>query len=196
MSAESCSDARRKFLIIGGGAFGLSTAWRHLQNGHNDVTICDHPDDIAPSRDVSKICRIDYPDPERMKETIRSELLWESDPLFQPFHNCTSRVVAYPKTQIDTLRGIERARSHLGLSARGRQPPQLLNELFDSTQVAEDLTVVFNEDDSILDWTGVMKSLKEDCVNNGGVFRRRSSNSHGGRHERKGPNRCDLDRVN
>ena len=169
MSSRTCTDARRKILIIGGGAFGLSSAW-HLKGGRNDVTICDHFEGVAPSRDVSKIIRIDYPDPERIKEAMRSKSLWECDPVFKPFYIRTGRVVAYPEAQIQTLIEIERARLRLGLPARKRESSQLRNGLFSSTHFPENMVVVHNKDDGVVDWTGVMNSVKEDCLKNGVVF--------------------------
>lgn len=150
---------------------GLSTAWHLLNDERNDVTICDHQDDVAPSRDVSKILRIDYPDPERMKEVMRSNSLWENDSVFNGYYKRTGRVVAYSKVHIETLLGIDLARSQLGLPPRKRQRAQLLKDLFHSAQVASDLTVVHNEDDGVVDWTGAMKSVKEDCLRKGGKFR-------------------------
>jgi len=33
------------------------------------------------------------------------------------------------------------------------------------------LAVVYNEDDGVVDWTGAMKSVKEDCLRKGAKFR-------------------------
>ncbi len=171
MSPKSCDDIGRDILIIGGGVMGLSTAWHLLNDGRNNVTICDSQDDVAPSRDVSKILRIDYPDPERMKEVMRSKSLWENDPVFNDYYKRTGRVVAYSKAHVETLLGIDFARSQLGLPPRIRQRAQLLEELYHSAQVTSDMTVVYNEDDGVVDWTGAMKSVKEDCLKKGGRFR-------------------------
>lgn len=171
MSLQSCTETRRNILIIGGGVFGLSSAWHLLNDRRNDVTICDHVYNVAPSRDVSKIIRIDYPDPERMEEVIGFKHLWENDDVFKPFYQHTGRVAAYSSSQIETLHGIDRARSQLALPARKHETAQLLQDLFGSKRVTQELTVVHNEDDGIVDWTGAMKSVKEDCVKKGGKFR-------------------------
>jgi len=150
---------------------GLSTAWHLLKDGRNNVTICDSQDDVAPSRDVSKILRIDYTDPERMKEVMKSKSLWENDPVFNDYYKRTGRVVTYSKAHVETLLGIDLARSQLSLPSRIRQRVQLLEELYHSAQVTSDVTVVYNEDDGVVDWTGAMKSMKEDCLRKGANFR-------------------------
>lgn len=150
---------------------GLSTAWHFLNDERNDVTICDHQDDVAPSQDVSKILRIDYSDPERMKEVMKSKISWENDPVFNGYYKRTGRVVTYPEAHVETLLGIDLARSQLRLPPRIRQRAQLLEELYHSAQVTSGVTVVYNEDDGVVDWTGVMKSVKEDCLKKGGRFR-------------------------
>ncbi len=90
---------------------GLSTAWHLLNNERNDVTVCDYQDDVALSRDVSKILRINYPGPERMKEVIRSKSLWENDPMFNSYYKRIGRVVTYLKAYIKTLLSINLTRS-------------------------------------------------------------------------------------
>ena len=161
----------REVIIIGGGVFGLSSARYLLKDRSNDVTICDRSDDLAPSRDVSKILRIDYPDAQRMRDVIRSKHSWTSESVFQPFLYRTGRVVAYPPASIDTLDGIDRARSDLNLPVRERQTIALLKDRFATQYVQQDLSVVENDDDSILDWDGVMESVKQDCIQKGAKFR-------------------------
>jgi len=171
MANNNCVDSHRTFLIIGGGVFGLSTAWYLLKDERNDVTICDCQDNIAPSRDVSKILRTDYPDPVRMKEVMESKILWDNDPVLSGFFKQTGRVVTYSNARIETMIGIDRARSQLNLPPRKRQAAQLLKELFGSVQDTQNLAIVYNDDDGVVDWTGAMKSVREDCVKNGGRFR-------------------------
>ena len=161
----------QKYLIIGGGVIGLSTAWHLLNEGHSEVTILDHPCSLAPSRDVSKFFRIDYTDPERMKLVMQSEALWEKHNLFKSFLHRTGRIVAYPPAQLGTLTGIQRARSQLDLPARKQETARLLEDVFESSRISEKLDVVYNEEDGVVDWDRVMKSLKEDCINKGGKFR-------------------------
>ncbi len=171
MFTKFCDDSRRDIFIIDEEIMRLSTAWHLLNDERNNVTICDHQDDVAPSRDVFKILRIDYSDPKRMKEIMRLNSLWENDSVFNDYYKRTGRVVAYSKVHIETLLDIDLARSQLGLSSRKRQRAQLLKDLIHSTQVASDLTVVHNEDDGVVDWIGAMKSMKEDCLRKEEKFR-------------------------
>lgn len=171
MSTKSCSEARREIIIIGGGVFGLSSAWHLLKDRSNDVTLCDHFNHIAPSQDVSKILRIDYPDAQRMREAIRSKASWASQSVFQSFYHRTGRIVAYSQASINTLDGIDHARSELYLPIRERQTIELMKDRFASKDIKKDLTVVENDDDGILNWTDAMKSLKQDCIEKGARFR-------------------------
>lgn len=167
--AEKPMDSR-KCLIIGGGVMGLSTAWHLLKYGHHNVTLLDHPDPLAPSRDISKFCRVDYMDPERMKIAIKSKTLWEDDDFFKRFFHRTGRIVAYPPNQVFTLTNINRARSNLYLPARKHESADLLERVFKSAPVSQQLEVVHNEDDGVVDWDRVMKDMKQECINMGGKF--------------------------
>lgn len=160
----------RKCLVIGGGVMGLSTAWHLLKDGHQDVTLLDHPDPLAPSRDISKFCRVDYMDPERMKIAMKSKTLWEGDDFFRHFFHRTGRIVAYPPNQVFTLTGIDRARSNLNLPARKHESAELLEKVFNSAPVSQQLEVVQNEDDGVVDWNRVMRDMKQECINMGGKF--------------------------
>ena len=171
MSPESDHRPCRQTFIIGGGVFGLSLARQLLKDPSNDVTICDNSDHLAPSRDVSKIMRIDYPTTQRMKDVIRSKHSWENDGVFQPFYYCTGRVVAYSPASIDTLNGIDRARSELGFPVRERHSTTLLKDIYSAADAQKDLSVVNNNDDAVLDWTGVIESVRQDCVKKGARFR-------------------------
>jgi glycine/D-amino acid oxidase-like deaminating enzyme len=53
--------------IIGGGAFGLSTALHLVQNGYSDITVFEQDEQIPPrysaANDLNKIVRAEYEDP-------------------------------------------------------------------------------------------------------------------------------------
>lgn len=54
-------------LIVGGGAFGLSTALHVIDAGFKDVTVLDRDTEIPPrfsaANDLNKIVRTEYEDP-------------------------------------------------------------------------------------------------------------------------------------
>lgn len=60
----SKSDA---ILIVGGGAFGLSTAFHLAQKGYTNVSVFERDDHIPPrysaANDLNKIVRAEYEDP-------------------------------------------------------------------------------------------------------------------------------------
>ncbi|OBS24366.1 hypothetical protein FPOA_04911 [Fusarium poae] len=77
-------------LIVGGGAFGLSTVVHLLKAGYRDITVLEKDVEI-PSRwsaanDLNKIVRAEYEDPLYQDLTVRAIKVWQT-PLFAPhFH--------------------------------------------------------------------------------------------------------------
>lgn len=53
-------------IIIGGGAFGLSTALHLVQNGYSNITVFEQDDQVPPghsaANDLNKIVRAEYED--------------------------------------------------------------------------------------------------------------------------------------
>ncbi|SCV49266.1 related to fructosyl amino acid oxidase [Fusarium fujikuroi] len=114
-------------LIVGGGAFGLSTVVHLLRAGYKDITVLDRDEEI-PSRwsaanDLNKIVRAEYEDPLYQDLTVKAIEAWQT-PLFAPhFHqvgflHCVSGKA--PKEALDTLNRFRaaaerdpRLRSHL-----------------------------------------------------------------------------------
>ncbi|KAJ4051738.1 hypothetical protein NW761_008760 [Fusarium oxysporum] len=114
-------------LIVGGGAFGLSTVMHLLRAGYKDITVLDKDEEI-PSRwsaanDLNKIVRAEYEDPLYQDLTVKAIEAWQT-PLFAPhFHqvgflHCVSGKA--PKEALDTLNRFRaaaerdpRMRSHL-----------------------------------------------------------------------------------
>ncbi|KAF5246200.1 hypothetical protein FANTH_6967 [Fusarium anthophilum] len=97
-------------LIVGGGAFGLSTVVHLLRAGYKDITVLDKDEEI-PSRwsaanDLNKIVRAEYEDPLYQDLTVKAIEAWQT-PLFAPhFHqvgflHCVSGKA--PKEALDTL---------------------------------------------------------------------------------------------
>ena len=57
----------KRILIIGGGTFGLSTAYHLAKSGYSDITVLDKseflPSEDSAGNDVNKIIRAEYEDP-------------------------------------------------------------------------------------------------------------------------------------
>ncbi|KAJ5092579.1 hypothetical protein NUU61_007449 [Penicillium alfredii] len=77
-------------IIVGGGAFGLSTALHLSQKGYTDLSVFEKDDHIPPrysaANDLNKIVRAEYEDPFYTDLTIKAMDAWKT-PLFAPhFH--------------------------------------------------------------------------------------------------------------
>lgn len=74
-------------LIVGGGAFGTSTAYHLSQRGYTKVRILDRfaaPSKDAAATDLNKIVRYDYPNPLYAKLGLEAMKVWEqNDGLFK-----------------------------------------------------------------------------------------------------------------
>jgi glycine/D-amino acid oxidase-like deaminating enzyme len=152
-------------LIIGFGVYGISTAL-HLGPSAR-LTVVSYRQACEPSNDIAKIVRVDYDSVQRMEEAIYAQNLWREDARFTPFYRPCGRLVAYDKTTIATLDGIDKARSQLGLNRRQRSNCTLLQKYYGSTNTVDDLTYVFNEDDALVDWEGCMQAMEKRCREGG-----------------------------
>ncbi|KAI3401421.1 hypothetical protein diail_11505 [Diaporthe ilicicola] len=75
-------------IIVGAGAFGLSTALHLSQDGYSNITVLEQDDEI-PSRysaanDLNKIMRVEYEEPWYTELTIEASEAWKT-PLFAPY---------------------------------------------------------------------------------------------------------------
>ncbi|KAJ5131032.1 FAD dependent oxidoreductase [Penicillium bovifimosum] len=101
---------RDPIIIVGGGAFGLSTALHLTRSGFTDISVFERDDHIPPrysaANDLNKIVRAEYEDPFYTDLTIKAIAAWKT-PLFAPhFHqtgflHCVSGEA--PQKAIDTL---------------------------------------------------------------------------------------------
>ncbi|KAE8394443.1 FAD dependent oxidoreductase [Aspergillus alliaceus] len=77
-------------IIVGGGAFGLSTALELSRNGYSNISVFEQDDQIPPrysaANDLNKIVRAEYEDPFYTDLTMEAIAAWKT-PLFAPhFH--------------------------------------------------------------------------------------------------------------
>ena len=145
------------FLIIGDGVFGLSTSC-YLQSQGYQFRICAKAEAQAPSQDIAKISRTDYAGLLRMKEAQAAHKLWTTDKFYRRFCAEVGRVVAYDFENSPTLRMINENRQRYNLEQRETLGPQSFTEAFGGVQTS-DLEYVYNNDDALIDWASVMKSL-------------------------------------
>ncbi|WYZ36877.1 hypothetical protein EsH8_II_000383 [Colletotrichum jinshuiense] len=103
-------------IIVGAGAFGLSTAYHLSLAGYTDISVFDKHDQIPPrdsaANDINKIFRAEYEDPFYTNLTIEAAAAWQT-PLFAPhFHrtgflHCVSANA--PERAAETLQRFQNA---------------------------------------------------------------------------------------
>ncbi|CAH0046685.1 unnamed protein product [Clonostachys solani] len=79
------SDTKPSVLIIGGGAFGCSTAYHLACRGYDSVRVLDRfeaPSHDAASTDLNKVVRADYPDAIYGRLGLEAMKVWESKTSF------------------------------------------------------------------------------------------------------------------
>lgn len=95
---------RYDYIIVGGGAMGVSTAY-HLSQISSSILVLDQPFLGAASRDVNKIIRFDYTDAFYMDLAREAITEWTSNRLFQGYVHSTGRVVAYDdESQLSSIK--------------------------------------------------------------------------------------------
>ena len=117
------------FLIVGDGAFGLSTSY-HLRRQERQFRICAKTEAHAPSQDIAKISRTDYPGMVRMKEAQAAHEAWTTDNFYKEFCTKVGRVVAYDFENSATLRKINQNRQRYNLERREILDAQSFTEAF------------------------------------------------------------------
>ncbi|KXJ85462.1 FAD dependent oxidoreductase [Microdochium bolleyi] len=109
-------DKAAPIIVVGGGAFGLSTAHHLLNQRYTDITVFEQdtqiPSRYAAANDLNKIMRVEYEDPWYTDLTYKALQAWKT-PLFAPyFHqvgflHCVSG--AAPQRAVDTLKRFHHA---------------------------------------------------------------------------------------
>ncbi|CAK7221356.1 hypothetical protein SEUCBS140593_004543 [Sporothrix eucalyptigena] len=84
-------------LIVGAGAFGLSTALELVQHGYRNITVVDRASEIpspySAGCDLNKILRAEYEDPFYTDLALEAFVAWQS-PFFAPFYRPVGLVIA------------------------------------------------------------------------------------------------------
>lgn len=96
--------------IVGGGAWGLSTAYHLVQDGYTNITVFERsariPSPYSAAYDLNKIVRAEYEDPFYTELALEAIKAWKT-PLFGPYFHQTGYVVAA------TSKAPEKAVEHL-----------------------------------------------------------------------------------
>lgn len=93
-----------------------------------------------------------------MKEAQAAHELWSTDKFYKRFCTKVGRVVAYDSENFPTLRMINENRLKCNLEQRKPLDSQSFTEAFRGVQTS-DLAYVYKDDDALIDWTSVMRSL-------------------------------------
>lgn len=114
--------AQPSVLVVGGGAFGTSTAYHLTHRGYTKVKVLDRfaaPSKDAAATDLNKIVRFDYPNPLYTKLATEAMRVWEAqNTLFSGLFRRTGWIMgahdmtqdflksAYQSTQQANLSGV------------------------------------------------------------------------------------------
>ncbi|KAL4963963.1 FAD-dependent oxidoreductase [Aspergillus stella-maris] len=155
MTLENMSSpSRSRVLIIGAGAFGLSTAL-YLQRYHQDqvnVTLLDSQPfpsiDSASGNDTSRQIRMDYADPFYAKLAKEAIHAWRTDPVFAKHYNECGRVAAAAPVQKAFLDKCRQTMKEMGVEiqeyAGNKNKAQLLKKRFPMLGNVEGWDFYFN----------------------------------------------------
>lgn len=86
-------DKKQPILIIGGGTFGLSTAYHLALAKYENVTVLEKglkiPGSQSAANDINKIVRAEYIDPFYSDLALEAIGEWSSNPVFRPYYHET-----------------------------------------------------------------------------------------------------------
>ncbi|KAK0630212.1 FAD dependent oxidoreductase [Bombardia bombarda] len=78
----------KSILIVGGGTFGLSTAYHLAKAGYRSITVLEKgdtiPSPLSAGNDLNKIIRAEYESPDYAELALAAMEEWRSNPLFSP----------------------------------------------------------------------------------------------------------------
>jgi sarcosine oxidase/L-pipecolate oxidase len=90
--ASSTPSPKPAVVIVGAGAFGLSTAYHLLKSGYTSVTVLDRAEHLpavdAASTDMNKVVRSCYGDPEYTRLARQAIEEWRNDMWQNCYHEC------------------------------------------------------------------------------------------------------------
>ncbi|KAE8147347.1 FAD dependent oxidoreductase [Aspergillus avenaceus] len=120
-------------LIVGGGAFGTSTAYHLAQRGYTSVRVLDRyaaPSLEAASTDISKIIRSDYNDPLYAAMGVESISAWRSWDILRDLYYVTGWILSAAHRSIPFVEGSIETCERLGVTGLERMTPDQIRRRF------------------------------------------------------------------
>ncbi|KAF4125397.1 sarcosine oxidase / L-pipecolate oxidase [Geosmithia morbida] len=147
----------KRILIVGGGTFGLSTAYHLAKSGYTSVSVIDSseflPSNSSAGHDLNKIVRAEDENPRYADLALEAMKLWQEDPLFAPYYHQVGYLLANSPGAPDKAKKTL-AKSLSNISQReawkGRIRP------IESRQDIRELAPAF---DGPMDWRGYFNTL-------------------------------------
>lgn len=111
-------DQDSKILIVGGGAFGTSTAYHLALRGYRNIRVldkCPPPSCEAATTDINKVIRSDYNEPLYARLGIEAIEQWSSSELFKDLYHVRGWVLAAKMLSIPFVEGSVETSKKLGI---------------------------------------------------------------------------------
>src|SRR5210317_2520025 len=105
-----------KFLIIGGGIHGLSTAWKHSETykNENDIVVLEKKDIAAGASGIAcGVVRNNYFQPAMRELMAHSVSVWETDPEGYSYHPVGYMQIS-PESMHEDVASIARQQKEIG----------------------------------------------------------------------------------
>ncbi|KAJ2896096.1 fad dependent oxidoreductase [Zalerion maritima] len=88
----------KHILIVGGGTFGLSTAYHLAKSGYTHITVLEKdsliPSEASAGNDLNKIIRAEYEDSFYTELALEAINQWKTNPLFAPYYHQVGYLLA------------------------------------------------------------------------------------------------------
>lgn len=120
-----------QILIVGGGAFGTSTAYHLSQRGYKSIRVLDRypaPSCEAASTDISKVIRSDYNEPLYARMGIESIEAWRSWDMFKGLYHVPGWILSASNLSVPFVEGSIETSKRLGVPGLERLTPDQIRE--------------------------------------------------------------------
>jgi sarcosine oxidase/L-pipecolate oxidase len=143
-------------LIVGGGTFGLSTAYRLAKAGYRSITVLEKSASIPPEdsagNDLNKIIRAEYEDPFYTELALQAIHEWQT-PLFAPYFHQTGYLLT------NSPNAPEQAKLTLQKSLASISSHASFNGQIQPINTRDDIRAIAPVFDGPMNWTGYFNRL-------------------------------------